>query len=53
MRRKKLVNNLTNWRDLSRDQALEAMRAADIDEDARAETLSLADFDRLYMRIPR
>lgn len=47
MRRKKLVNNLTNWRELTREQALEAMRQAGIDENARAETLSLADFDRL------
>ncbi|HVE72540.1 MAG TPA: 16S rRNA (adenine(1518)-N(6)/adenine(1519)-N(6))-dimethyltransferase RsmA [Thermoanaerobaculia bacterium] len=47
MRRKKLVNNLIGWRDLTREQVLEAMRAAGIDEGARAETLSLADFDRL------
>jgi 16S rRNA (adenine1518-N6/adenine1519-N6)-dimethyltransferase len=47
MRRKKLVNNLTGWRDLTRDQVLEAMRTAAIDENARAETLALADFDRL------
>lgn len=47
MRRKKLINNLINWRDLTRERALEAMRAAGIDEDTRAETLSLADFDRL------
>ena len=47
MRRKKLVNNLTNWRDLTREESLAAMRTAAIDEDARAETLSLADFDRL------
>jgi 16S rRNA (adenine1518-N6/adenine1519-N6)-dimethyltransferase len=48
MRRKKLINNLINWRELPRERALEAMRAAGIGEDARAETLSLADFDRLY-----
>jgi 16S rRNA (adenine1518-N6/adenine1519-N6)-dimethyltransferase len=48
MRRKKLVNNLTGWRDLTREQVLEAMTAAGIDLDARAETLSLADFDRLF-----
>jgi 16S rRNA (adenine1518-N6/adenine1519-N6)-dimethyltransferase len=47
MRRKKLVNNLTGWRDLTREQVLQAMRDASIDEDARAETLSLAQFDAL------
>jgi 16S rRNA (adenine1518-N6/adenine1519-N6)-dimethyltransferase len=47
MRRKKLVNNLTGWRNLTREQALEAIRKAQIDENARAETLTLADFDRL------
>lgn len=48
MRRKKLVNNLTGWRELTREQVLSAMEAAGIDVDARAETLSLAEFDRLY-----
>ena len=48
MRRKKLVNNLTGWREMSREQVLEAMGRAGIDLDARAETLSLKDFDRLY-----
>ena len=47
MRRKKLVNNLTGWRDLTREQVLEAMRTAAIDENARAETLALTEFDRL------
>ena len=47
MRRKKLVNNLTGWRDLTREQVLTAMHDAGIDENARAETLALADFDRL------
>jgi len=47
MRRKKLVNNLTGWRELTREQVLTAMRAAGIDEDARAETLGLDAFDRL------
>ncbi|HEX8172405.1 MAG TPA: 16S rRNA (adenine(1518)-N(6)/adenine(1519)-N(6))-dimethyltransferase RsmA [Thermoanaerobaculia bacterium] len=51
MRRKKLVNNLTGWRELTREMVLEAMRAAAIDEDARAETLSLADFDRLAVQL--
>ena len=48
MRRKKLVNNLTGWREMTREQVLEAMQHAGIDPDARAETLSLQDFDRLY-----
>jgi len=47
MRRKKLVNNLTGWRERTREEVLAAMRNAGIDEDARAETLSLAEFDRL------
>jgi 16S rRNA (adenine1518-N6/adenine1519-N6)-dimethyltransferase len=48
MRRKKLVNNLTGWRELTREQVLEAMQQAGIDLDARAETLGLRDFDRLW-----
>lgn len=51
MRRKKLVNNLTGWRDRTREQVLEAMRAAGIDENARAETLGLPEFDRLAVSI--
>jgi 16S rRNA (adenine1518-N6/adenine1519-N6)-dimethyltransferase len=51
MRRKKLVNNLTGWRDLTREHVLTAMREAGIDENARAETLALADFDRLAGRL--
>ncbi|HVG23010.1 MAG TPA: 16S rRNA (adenine(1518)-N(6)/adenine(1519)-N(6))-dimethyltransferase RsmA [Thermoanaerobaculia bacterium] len=47
MRRKKLVNNLIGWRELTRESVLEAMRGAGISEDARAETLSLEEFDRL------
>jgi 16S rRNA (adenine1518-N6/adenine1519-N6)-dimethyltransferase len=47
MRRKKLVNNLTGWRELAREQVLAAMERARIDLDARAETLSLHDFDRM------
>ena len=47
MRRKKLVNNLTGWRELTREQVLEAMRRAGIDENARAETLGLGEFDRI------
>ena len=47
MRRKKLVNNLTGWRELTREQVLRRCSDAGIDENARAETLALADFDRL------
>lgn len=49
MRRKKLVNNLIGFRDLTREQVLEAMGRAEIDEGVRAETMSLAEFDRLAM----
>ena len=48
MRRKKLVNNLIGWRDLTREQVFAAMTTAGISEDARAETLSLEEFDRLW-----
>jgi 16S rRNA (adenine1518-N6/adenine1519-N6)-dimethyltransferase len=47
MRRKKLVNNLTGWRELTREQVLAAIAAAGLSEDVRAETMSLAEFDRL------
>ena len=47
MRRKKLVNNLTGWRELAREDVLAAMERASIDPDVRAETLALGDFDRL------
>ncbi len=47
MRRKKLVNNLIGWRGLTREQVLEAMEGAGVDGDSRAETLTLAEFDRL------
>jgi 16S rRNA (adenine1518-N6/adenine1519-N6)-dimethyltransferase len=47
MRRKKLVNNLTGWNDLDRSHVHDAMERAGIALDARAETLALADFDRL------
>ena len=51
MRRKKLVNNLTGWRELTRERVLEAMERAGIHLDARAETLSLADFDALWTAV--
>jgi len=53
MRRKKLVNNLTGWRELTREQVLDAMRVAGIDDNARAETLSLRDFAAIWSGAPR
>ena len=53
MRRKKLVNNLIGFRDLVREDALEAMRRAGIGEGARAEELSLDDFARLHAELRR
>jgi 16S rRNA (adenine1518-N6/adenine1519-N6)-dimethyltransferase len=52
MRRKKLVNNLTGWQDLTREGVLAAIEQAGIDVNARAETLSLDDFDRLEAALP-
>jgi 16S rRNA (adenine1518-N6/adenine1519-N6)-dimethyltransferase len=49
MRRKKLVNNLTDWNGLSRDDLLRAMSGAGIDTDARAEVLSLGQFQALFL----
>jgi 16S rRNA (adenine1518-N6/adenine1519-N6)-dimethyltransferase len=48
MRRKKLVNNVTGFRELSRETAKAAIEAAALSEDVRAETMSLHDFDRLW-----
>jgi 16S rRNA (adenine1518-N6/adenine1519-N6)-dimethyltransferase len=53
MRRKTLVNNLTGWRDATRETIGRAMAAAGIAPTARAETLSLADFDRLVIQLTR
>jgi 16S rRNA (adenine1518-N6/adenine1519-N6)-dimethyltransferase len=50
MRRKKLTNNLTDW---PRDAVLAAMKTAGIVETARAEELSLEEFDRLGSAIVR
>src|SRR5205085_9705042 len=44
MRRKKLVNNLTGWRGLSRAAVLAAMERAGIDADVRAEEVGLEAF---------
>lgn len=49
MRRKKLINNLTNWR---REDVLRAMRDAQIDEGARAEEMNLRQFDALARSLP-
>jgi 16S rRNA (adenine1518-N6/adenine1519-N6)-dimethyltransferase len=46
MRRKKLVNNLAGLH--SREEVLRAMRQAGIEENARAEELSLEQFQRLH-----
>ena len=51
MRRKKLVNNLTGWHGLSREQVLDAMRRAEIGENARAEEISLDEFAGLVRGI--
>lgn len=53
MRRKKLVNNLIGWRELTREQVLQAIDAAGLDADVRAETMGLTDFDRLFVEIRR
>ncbi len=49
MRRKKLVNNLTQLG--TREQILAALARAGIDEDIRAERLSLEDFARLWSAV--
>lgn len=47
MRRKKLVNNLVGHRNATREDVLRAMREASVDENARAEEMSLEEFERL------
>jgi 16S rRNA (adenine1518-N6/adenine1519-N6)-dimethyltransferase len=47
MRRKKLINNLIGYQGLTREDAAAAMAGAAIDANARAETMTLHDFDRL------
>ncbi|MBV8547662.1 MAG: 16S rRNA (adenine(1518)-N(6)/adenine(1519)-N(6))-dimethyltransferase, partial [Acidobacteria bacterium] len=49
MRRKKLVNNLTEFG--TREEIVAAMERAGIDADIRAERLSLEDFARLHEAI--
>lgn len=53
MRRKKLVNNLIGWKNLTREQVLAAMQHAGIDPDARAETIGLGGFDGLWEGLKR
>ena len=48
MRRKKLVNNLIGWRDLNREAIERALADSGQALDVRAETMSLADFDKLH-----
>jgi len=52
MRRKKLVNNLIGWRGHTRDQIEAAMKSAGLDVEARAETMSLLEFDALTSSLP-
>jgi 16S rRNA (adenine1518-N6/adenine1519-N6)-dimethyltransferase len=51
MRRKKLVNNLTGWRDLERATVLEVLKRAGVDPDVRAEVLGLDAFDRIALAL--
>ena len=53
MRRKTLVNNLIGWRGATRSDIEQALRDAQIDTGVRAETLALADFDRLSQNVTR
>jgi 16S rRNA (adenine1518-N6/adenine1519-N6)-dimethyltransferase len=50
MRRKKLVNNLTEW---PREIVIQALRDAHLDEGVRAEEMTLDDFRRLAQRLTR
>jgi 16S rRNA (adenine1518-N6/adenine1519-N6)-dimethyltransferase len=53
MRRKKLLNNLDGFRGLSRTAMAGIINEAGLGANARAEELSLADFDRLATTIAR
>ena len=48
MRRKKLINNLTDW---PREDVLRAIRDAGLDEGIRAEQMTLADFEPMVRRV--
>ena len=49
MRRKKLVNNITGFRGWSREEALERIRRAGLDENVRAEEMGLEEFAALVL----
>jgi 16S rRNA (adenine1518-N6/adenine1519-N6)-dimethyltransferase len=51
MRRKKLVNNLTGYRGLAREEILERLAKAGLDANVRAETMSIDDFARLHSEV--
>src|SRR5207249_8853461 len=51
MRRKKLVNNLAGWHDLTRDRVLEGLRRVNLDPHVRAEEMSADDFARLLQAV--
>jgi 16S rRNA (adenine1518-N6/adenine1519-N6)-dimethyltransferase len=53
MRRKQLVNNLIGWRGLTREQVLDGLRTAGLDDQVRAETLGLEAFERLRGQLSR
>lgn len=51
MRRKKLVNNLIGFEEMTRPEAAGVIEAAGLREDVRAETLGIEEFDRLAAAI--
>lgn len=52
MRRKQLVNNLTTWRGLAREDVQQWLERAGFSPTVRAETMSLEEFDRLLQAAP-
>ena len=50
-KRKTLVNSLSAGVSIGKDQAREALIAANIDEKARAQALSLAQWHALYLAL--
>ncbi|MFN2443091.1 MAG: 16S rRNA (adenine(1518)-N(6)/adenine(1519)-N(6))-dimethyltransferase RsmA [Thermoanaerobaculia bacterium] len=53
MRRKTLLNNLIGYREMTREEATEAIEAAGLDPRQRAETIHLDEFDGLAAIIAR
>jgi 16S rRNA (adenine1518-N6/adenine1519-N6)-dimethyltransferase len=47
MRRKKLINNLTGWQNVSRDTVLAALNAVQLAEGARAEEIGMETFQAI------